>query len=58
MKCTICNKPVELKPTATERAAKYGGKPSDYTSLFPTHAECQIRENQKRVSQLMREYVR
>lgn len=36
--CTICNKPIVLAPTAQERAAKYGGKPSDYTNAFTTHA--------------------
>ena len=29
-----------LSPTASQRAAKYGGKPSDYERLFTTHAEC------------------
>jgi hypothetical protein len=42
MNCSYCNKPVVLRPSAAERAAKYGGKPSDYTALFPNHAECSI----------------
>ncbi len=40
MNCSICNKPIILKPSAAERAKKFGGKPSDYTRLFTTHAEC------------------
>lgn len=40
MKCTICNKPVVLVPSAAERAAKFGGKPSDYTRIFTAHTAC------------------
>lgn len=39
MNCSICGKPVVLRPSAAERAAKYGKSPSFYTKLFPTHAE-------------------
>lgn len=41
-KCTICSNPITLVPSATERARKYGGKPSDYTRLFTEHADCVI----------------
>lgn len=42
MKCTICHKEIKLVPNATERASKFGGKASDYTKLFTTHAQCAI----------------
>lgn len=35
MECSICNKEIILKPSASERARKYGSKPRDYTELFP-----------------------
>lgn len=42
MICKHCNKPVVLAPSAAERARRYGGKPSDYTRLFPVHSECAV----------------
>lgn len=42
MNCTICKKPIVLVPSAKERAAKAGGKPSDYTQLFREHTDCVI----------------
>lgn len=42
MNCAICGKPVVLVPSAIARALKYDGKPSDYTRLFRTHAQCSI----------------
>lgn len=42
MICTICGKPIMLRPSAIERARKYGGKPSDYAKLFTTHGTCQV----------------
>jgi hypothetical protein len=42
MDCTICHKPIILVPSAAERARRYGGKPSDYSRLFTTHAECTL----------------
>jgi hypothetical protein len=30
MKCSLCGKPIVLKPSAAKRAKKYGGKPEDY----------------------------
>lgn len=47
MNCSYCNKPVVLVPSAQERAAKFGGRPSDYTALFPDHAECFIKARDK-----------
>jgi hypothetical protein len=32
--CTACSGPLTLSPSAKDRAAKYGGKPSDYSRLF------------------------
>jgi hypothetical protein len=54
MKCTICNRPVVLQPSATERAKKCGGKPSDYTKLFSTHAQCAVAKREKETVELMR----
>jgi len=54
MNCTICGKPIVLVPSATERAAKYGGKPSDYTKLFTTHSECSIAKRERETVELMR----
>ena len=42
MTCSICNKEIVLSPSASERAKKFGGSPSDYTKLFTTHASCAI----------------
>lgn len=40
MVCKYCGKPVILVPSASERARKFGGRPSDYTKLFEDHADC------------------
>lgn len=53
MNCTICGKPVVLIPSATERAKRYGGKPSDYTRLFPTHSDCALEKRKKETEKLM-----
>lgn len=42
MKCTLCNKPIVLVPSAAERASKFGGTASDYTNLFTEHAACML----------------
>ena len=52
MKCTICHKEIVLRPTAAERAAKFGGKPSDYTKLFTTHASCTLAKRKRETSEL------
>lgn len=52
--CTICHKPVVLVPSATERAAKFGGRPSDYTRLFTTHADCTVRQRSEQAVEAMR----
>jgi hypothetical protein len=57
MKCNICHKPVVLFPSATERAKKFGGSPSDYTRLFPQHAECIVRKRSEESGELMRMYA-
>lgn len=54
MNCTICGKPVVLVPTAKERAAKYGGRPADYTALFTTHSQCTLNQRASETSALMR----
>lgn len=40
MKCVHCHEEVVLVPSATERAAKYGGTPEFYTKLFTMHNKC------------------
>ena len=55
MKCTICGKPVELVPSAAERASKYGTHPaSHYTKLFTTHAACQLEKRAADTLKLIR----
>lgn len=44
MNCTICAKPITLVPSATERAAKYGGTPAFYTGLFTEHSDCALKK--------------
>lgn len=53
-KCTFCNKEIILIPSATERAKKYGGSPSDYTKLFTSHSECLIEYRNKEANELMK----
>ena len=52
--CTICGNPIVLKPSAAERARKYGGKPSDYTRLFTEHTECTLAKREADTNELMR----
>lgn len=52
--CTICGRPIVLKPSAAERAKRYGGKPSDYTKLFTTHSECAVAKREADTLELMR----
>jgi hypothetical protein len=52
--CTICGKPIELVPSAAERARKYGGTPADYTKLFTTHNACAIEKREAETLALMR----
>ncbi len=53
MNCSHCHKPIILVPSASERAKKSGGSPSDYTKLFTIHADCQIKKYKEEVSILM-----
>lgn len=55
MNCTICHKPIELVPSAQERAKKFGGKPSDYTALFTEHAACTLTKRKEDTLKLIRE---
>jgi len=54
MNCTLCGKPIVLRPSARERAAKYGGKPSDYTKFFAVHGDCQVAKQEAKTLALMR----
>jgi hypothetical protein len=60
MNCTLCGRPVVLKPSAAERAAKdVTGKPAAYyTSLFTEHAECTLRQRQDDTERLIRSYTK
>ena len=42
MNCSLCNKPIKLVPSATERAKRSGGTAADYTAIFTTHAVCEL----------------
>lgn len=53
MKCSYCNKPIKLIPSASERAQRYGGEPSDYTKLFTIHAQCTIDKRNADTLELM-----
>lgn len=51
--CTICNKPIHLVPSATERAKKFGGEPSYYLGLFTAHADCIIAKRNQEAEELI-----
>lgn len=53
MDCTICHKPIELVPSAAERAKKFGGKASDYTRLFTEHSACALSKRSNEAPQLL-----
>lgn len=53
-KCSICNQPIVLVPSAAERAKKYGGTPEYYTRLFQQHGECVVRKSREEVTSLLR----
>ena len=53
MNCTICGKPIHLSPSASERARKFGGNPSDYTRLFTAHATCTVEKRSRESEELM-----
>lgn len=53
MKCNICGREVVLRPSASERARRYGGTPADYTALFPAHAECVVGKRRAEARQTM-----
>lgn len=53
MNCIHCKKPIILVPSATERAAKYGGKPSDYTKLFTAHPDCTLKYRDDLMKKIM-----
>lgn len=54
--CTICGKKIVLIPSAKERAAKYGGRPEDYTRLFTAHAQCQIDKRNADTAELIHKH--
>lgn len=56
--CTYCQQPIVLTPSATERARKFGGKPSDYSRQFTAHSECQIKARTQASTDLVRSICR
>jgi len=61
LNCRICGKPIVLVPSARKRAARYGGRPQNYTVLFREHTECALLKRERETAELMRkinqEYV-
>ena len=53
MNCCHCGQPIQLIPSATERAARFGGRPADYTRLFTEHSACAIRYRSEETSRLI-----
>lgn len=55
MKCSICNQPIVLVPSASERAAKdvTGKSAAYYTSIFTEHAACTLNKRNQDTSELM-----
>jgi hypothetical protein len=53
MKCSICNEPIVLMPSAEERARKFGGSPSDYSRLFTEHSACALARRREGTSALI-----
>jgi hypothetical protein len=51
--CGHCGKKIVLIPSASERAKKYGGKPSDYVKMFQYHADCTLKYRQSELSGLL-----
>lgn len=52
-KCRICGQPIILKPSAEERAIRYGGVPSDYIKMFDAHSSCALAERSQQVAALI-----
>lgn len=55
-KCLICGKPIELKPSAEERARKdvTGKTASYYRNLFKTHSSCELANRSEGVRSLIK----
>jgi hypothetical protein len=53
MKCRSCGEEVILMPSAAVRARHYGHTPEFYTSLFPKHAACILRERTESITRLL-----
>jgi hypothetical protein len=51
--CSICKKPIELVPSALERAKKYGNTAAYYTRLFTEHAACILKKRTEDTAKLI-----
>lgn len=54
LNCIYCKQPIELVPSAAERAKKFGGVPNDYTAVFTYHAACTLELRAKGTAELLR----
>ena len=56
MNCTICNKEIELHPSARQRAAEdvTGKTAAYYTGLFKMHTKCALQKREADTLKLMR----
>lgn len=54
LKCTICQQPIVLIPSAQERAKKFGGSAKDYEGLFTQHPECAIHQGNQGATALVK----
>jgi len=53
MKCTICDKPIVLMPSAIERAKNSDKPAAYYTRLFTTHPKCAIAKREQETVELI-----
>jgi hypothetical protein len=54
-KCTICNKPIILIPSAAQRAKNSNEPASFYTALFAEHNQCAVKKRSAEATALMRQ---
>jgi hypothetical protein len=54
-KCTICGKPIILRPSAAERSRcdVNGNPPSYYLDLFTEHASCVVAKRERETLELI-----
>jgi hypothetical protein len=55
-KCTICGKPIVLRPSANERARKYGQSSKYYLDIFTEHSECTVAKRERDTLDLIKRH--